>query len=202
MNWTVWLTRLCNLDPNLIICLGNCSLWALAGRTGITKLRGTTLLATHTAADFKLLPTYHPSAILRQWDNRPTVIADLMKAKRESAIPKSGDLPVKSGSNLASTISATLYPNTLLDADYFPSILRQVDRELLASVLLPAEKSRLSFLSMTPETRLEVIGRLERMKLNAGILFDLFSAIEASRSFSKMEPTISPSSSEPTGSKP
>ena len=40
---------------------------------------------------------------------------------------------------------------------------------------------------MTPETRLEVIGRLERMKLNAGILFDLFSAIEASRSFSKME---------------
>ena len=77
-----------NLDPNLIICLGNCSLWALAGRTGITKLRGTTLLSTHTAADFKLLPTYHPSAILRQWDNRPTVIADLMKAKRESAYPE------------------------------------------------------------------------------------------------------------------
>ena len=23
-------------DPNLIICLGNCALWALAGRTGIT----------------------------------------------------------------------------------------------------------------------------------------------------------------------
>ena len=77
-----------NLDPNLIICLGNCSLWALAGRTGITKLRGTTLLSTHTAADFKLLPTYHPSAILRQWDNRPTVIADLMKAKRESLYPE------------------------------------------------------------------------------------------------------------------
>ena len=77
-----------NLDPNLIICLGNCSLWALAGRMGITKLRGTTLLSTHTAADFKLLPTYHPSAILRQWDNRPTVIADLMKAKRESAYPE------------------------------------------------------------------------------------------------------------------
>ena len=59
-------------DPNLVICLGNSALWALAGRTGITKLRGTTLLSTHTAADFKLLPTYHPSAILRQWDNRPT----------------------------------------------------------------------------------------------------------------------------------
>ena len=75
-------------NPNLIICLGNTSLWALAGRTGITKLRGTTLLSTHTAVDFKLLPTYHPSAILRQWDNRPTVIADLMKARRESAYPE------------------------------------------------------------------------------------------------------------------
>lgn len=86
------LDRLANeiisLDPNLIICLGNCSLWALAGRTGISKLRGTTLLSTHTAVDFKLLPTYHPSAVLRQWDNRPTVIADLMKASRESAYPE------------------------------------------------------------------------------------------------------------------
>ena len=76
------------IDPNLIICLGNCALWALAGRTGISKLRGTTLLSTHTVCDFKLLPTYHPSAVLRQWDNRPTVIADLMKAARESAYPE------------------------------------------------------------------------------------------------------------------
>jgi uracil-DNA glycosylase len=75
-------------DPNLIICLGNTSLWAMSGRTGVAKLRGTTLLSSHTAADFKLLSTYHPSAIIRQWDNRPTVIADLMKAKRESAYPE------------------------------------------------------------------------------------------------------------------
>lgn len=75
-------------DPNLVVCLGNSALWALAGRTGITKLRGTTLLSTHTAADFKLLPTYHPAAVLRQWDLRPTVIADLMKASRESGYPE------------------------------------------------------------------------------------------------------------------
>ena len=77
-----------NCDPNLVICLGNTALWALAGRTGISKLRGTTLLSTHTVADYKLLCTYHPSAILRQWDNRPTVIADLMKAARESTYPE------------------------------------------------------------------------------------------------------------------
>lgn len=77
-----------SLDPNLVICLGNSALWALAGRTGITKLRGTTLLSTHTVADFKLLPTYHPAAVLRQWELRPTAVADLMKAARESAYPE------------------------------------------------------------------------------------------------------------------
>lgn len=72
-------------NPNVVLCLGNSALWALAGRTGITKLRGTTLLSTHCVADYKLLPTYHPAAVLRQWELRPTTIADLMKAKRESA---------------------------------------------------------------------------------------------------------------------
>jgi len=72
-------------NPNIIICLGNTPLWALTGKVNISKIRGTTLLSTHTVADYKLLPTYHPAAIVRQWDNRPTVIADFMKAKRESA---------------------------------------------------------------------------------------------------------------------
>ena len=75
-------------DPNLIICLGNTPIWALAGRTGITKVRGTTLLSTHTIMDYKLLPTYHPAAIIRQWENRPTAVADLMKARREANFPE------------------------------------------------------------------------------------------------------------------
>jgi uracil-DNA glycosylase len=83
------LTRLADellrLDPNVVVCLGNTPLWALAGQTGISKIRGTTLLSTHTVLDFKLLPTYHPAAVTRDWSLRPTTIADLMKAKRESA---------------------------------------------------------------------------------------------------------------------
>lgn len=75
-------------DPNIIIALGNTPLWALTGKTGISKLRGTTLSSTHTASGYKLLPTYHPAAILRQWELRPTAIADLMKAARESAYPE------------------------------------------------------------------------------------------------------------------
>lgn len=80
--------ELLRLDPDLVICLGNTPLWAMAGRTGITKLRGTTLLSTHTVSGFKLLPTFHPAAVLRQWENRPTVIADFMKAKREAQYPE------------------------------------------------------------------------------------------------------------------
>jgi hypothetical protein len=38
----------------------------------------------------KVLPTFHPASLLYegQWSNRPVVIADLMKASRESAYPE------------------------------------------------------------------------------------------------------------------
>ena len=85
------LDRLCaeilELNPNLIICLGNTPLWALTGRTAITKWRGATALSTHCVTDYKLLPTYHPAAVLYQYSLRPTAIADLQKAQRESAYP-------------------------------------------------------------------------------------------------------------------
>jgi hypothetical protein len=79
--------ELLDKNPNVIVCLGNCALWALTGQSGIGSIRGTTLLSTLTVGDFKLLPTYHPAAVLRNWDLRPVVIADLMKATRESAHP-------------------------------------------------------------------------------------------------------------------
>jgi len=74
-------------DPNLIVCLGNSALWALCGRTGITKLRGTTCVSTHTVSGYKLLCTYHPAAVTRQWELRPTTIADLTKINREKEFP-------------------------------------------------------------------------------------------------------------------
>lgn len=76
------------LDPNLVIALGNTPLWALCGTTGISKLRGTTRLSTHAVSGFKVLPTYHPAAVLRQWELRPTTIADLTKARREREYPE------------------------------------------------------------------------------------------------------------------
>lgn len=69
--------------PNLVIALGATACWALLGTNGIGNLRGT--VATGTLVGLKVLPTYHPAAVLRNWAWRPIALADLMKAKRESA---------------------------------------------------------------------------------------------------------------------
>jgi hypothetical protein len=74
-------------NPNLILCLGNTAMWALLGQTAISRYRGTTAISTHCATGFKVLPTYHPAAVLRQWDLRPIVVLDLAKARRESHTP-------------------------------------------------------------------------------------------------------------------
>lgn len=75
-------------DPNLIICFGNSALWALTGQTGVSKLRGTTTTSTHTVSGYKLISTYHPAAVIRQWELRPTTVMDLVKAKREAEFPE------------------------------------------------------------------------------------------------------------------
>lgn len=76
------------VDPNVIVCMGNTPLWALAGRTGISKLRGTTCVSSHTVTGYKLLCTYHPAAITRQWELRPTTIIDFGKIALESGFPE------------------------------------------------------------------------------------------------------------------
>lgn len=72
------------INPNLVIAMGNTALWALTGNYGIKSLRGTVSASSFGPKGLKVLPTYHPSAVLRDWSIRPIVVADLMKAKRQS----------------------------------------------------------------------------------------------------------------------
>lgn len=71
------------LRPNLAVLLGNTACWALLHDTKISKLRGA---VTYSKALpwLKCLPTYHPAAVLRQWDLRHVTVIDLQKAKLES----------------------------------------------------------------------------------------------------------------------
>lgn len=75
-----------DMDPNLIIALGNAACWALLGQTKITALRGTISRTNNilTGLDLKVIPTFHPAAVLRQPTMRVTVLADLNKARREA----------------------------------------------------------------------------------------------------------------------
>jgi len=70
------------VKPQIIITVGNASMWALTGRWGITKWRGSMLNYVSAGRDTKLIPTYHPAAILRQWDWRAIGVADLRRAAR------------------------------------------------------------------------------------------------------------------------
>jgi uracil-DNA glycosylase len=71
-------------QPNIIIALGATASWALLHATNIGSIRGTTASAIAIAPGAKVLPTYHPAAVLRQWQWRTIVLADLMKAWSES----------------------------------------------------------------------------------------------------------------------
>ncbi len=74
------------VKPNVILALGATALWALTKNQGIKKHRGTPVL--DFTRSFKILPTYHPSAIMRQWKLRPIAIMDIGKAKKQSDFPE------------------------------------------------------------------------------------------------------------------
>ena len=80
--------EIADVEPNVIVCLGNTASWALYGRTTISKYRGTTAITTHTAIGYKGIATYHPQAVNYMASLRPVAVIDLMKAKRESEYPE------------------------------------------------------------------------------------------------------------------
>jgi hypothetical protein len=80
------LKELRDIKPNVTILLGNTAAWALLHNTGIRKIRGT-IVGSTVIPGLKCIPTYHPAAILRQWDLRAVTVLDLAKAKRESDFP-------------------------------------------------------------------------------------------------------------------
>jgi len=75
-------------QPNLILAFGNTACWALLQSTSIGSLRGAITSGHGAYAQNKILPSYHPAAVLRQWSWRPIVVTDLIKAWREAQFPE------------------------------------------------------------------------------------------------------------------
>lgn len=70
--------------PNVIVPLGGTALWALTGSPRIGNVRGTVLPATHLVPGAKLVPTYHPAFLMKQWKFFTVVAGDFIKAQYEA----------------------------------------------------------------------------------------------------------------------
>ena len=93
------------VQPNVVACLGNAAMWALTGKTGILKWRGSQLTIDVPPELFppdldpaavngkKLIPCLHPAYILRDWSMRATTVFDLRRVARERQIPAYGNIP-------------------------------------------------------------------------------------------------------------
>ena len=75
------------LRPNIAILLGNTACWALLHDTKISKIRGA-VTYSKVLPWLKCLPTYHPAAVLRQYDLRHVTVLDFVKARVESEFPE------------------------------------------------------------------------------------------------------------------
>jgi DNA polymerase len=78
------------VNPTLIIAFGDTATWALTGKDKITQWGGSVLESTvvHSDRIFKVIPTYHPAAILKMWEWRYVAVQDLRRANREAAYPQ------------------------------------------------------------------------------------------------------------------
>ncbi len=69
-----------DIKPNIVICLGAEPLRAVTNKFGIENWRGSVLLVNGT----KIIPTYHPSYVLRKYEGHVICEMDFIKAKKES----------------------------------------------------------------------------------------------------------------------
>ena len=75
--------------PKVVVCLGSEALKAVVGKYGITAWRGS-ILEVGTQGEpgyYRVIGTYHPAAILRQYSHRTIAELDLRRAKSELGHP-------------------------------------------------------------------------------------------------------------------
>ena len=77
------------IQPNVIIALGDLAMWALTGESGIMKWRGSILESNEINGKvYKVIPTYNPAFVQRNWPTRWTTIQDHRRAFHQSLYPE------------------------------------------------------------------------------------------------------------------
>lgn len=70
--------------PNVVVPLGGTAFWGFTGIKSLQGYRGNVTTATQIVPGQKLLPTYHPAGVIRNWTSLPMVVADFMRAAEEA----------------------------------------------------------------------------------------------------------------------
>lgn len=75
-------------SPNIVIACGELALLALTHQTKLKFARGRVTTAIASCGGVKVLPVLHPRAVLSEIKQEPILLADLMKARRQSLFPE------------------------------------------------------------------------------------------------------------------
>lgn len=74
--------------PNVIVPMGKLALWAFTGEISLDGHRGAIMPARYIVPGAKLIPTYAPDFIMKQWKFFSIVVGDFIKAMKESGTAK------------------------------------------------------------------------------------------------------------------
>lgn len=85
--WGILQRELELVKPQVVIAVGNLALQVLTGEWGVASWRGSEL----KKEGWTVVPTYHPSTMLRQWSLRPYVMADLGRVR--ALLDGASDIP-------------------------------------------------------------------------------------------------------------
>jgi DNA polymerase-1 len=76
------------VKPSIIVLLGSTATHAFF-KTNVTRIRGSVMLWEHDGSDYVIVPTIHPAATLRRWEDYPMMVRDFKLVRRLLE----GDLP-------------------------------------------------------------------------------------------------------------
>ena len=78
-------TTIREVNPNVILALGGLATWAILKNAKIKSVRGAPVIGV---TGHKVLPSYNPGAVFRDYKLRPIVFSDIKKLKREMIFPE------------------------------------------------------------------------------------------------------------------
>lgn len=145
--------EIANEKPNLVLALGATPTWALLHRTPrISQLRGAPVWSAQH--NVKVLPTYHPAAVLRDFRLKPILFADLTKAARE-----------RSFAELRAPQREIWTEPTLADLDEFEA--RYIAPARYVSVDIETSAGQITCIGLAPSRNVAIVVPFDDMSLES-----------------------------------